>query len=110
MPTYFFRICLLLAFLLCSGCLGGPKVDPPGIMGAAGIGESAPTTHTGERDDGVAEDAMDSGIDYRPVDASVGTGGQGAGTGGQGGHYDASYSETDAGALDDDDAGSLDEP
>jgi hypothetical protein len=100
MSTYFFRLCLLLAFLLCAGCLGGPKVVPPEITGegVAGIGGPSNTTRAGEMADG----DMDAGTEPPPTTVTSG------GTGGQGGDQDA-YQESDAGVTDDD-AGSLREP
>ena len=107
MLNLLFRICLLLAFLLCSACIGGPKVVPPEVTGegTAGIGGSYRPTDSNDYANGTggAGEMMDSGVLNPP------TAGISGGTGGQGENIDAAE-DSDAGSIDDDDAGSTHEP
>ncbi len=102
MLTNFFRLCLFLAFLLCSSCIGGPKVDPPGATNEGSAGFSGPYT-TARAGTSAEGEAMDSGTAPPPTTGTSG------GAGGRGAEDDA-VKESDAGLVDDDDSGSTYEP
>lgn len=98
MLTCFFRLCLLLAFFLYAGCLGGPKVDPPSIGNERAEG---PDT-TGSGGSTSAEESMDSGIAAPINENPSGAGGQSEDNG--------MTKQQDSGVTDeDDDAGSTHE-
>lgn len=107
MSNFFLHLCLILAFLFFSACLGGPKVDPPEITGSGVAGASAHNgqPNTGEyNDDTAVDNAMDSGITPPSSETSGGN------TGGEGKDSDT-FRSPDSGLIDEDeDAGPTHEP
>ena len=100
MPTPILRLCLVFAFVLCAGCLGGPKVDPPGISDGERSGGSG-TYNTGGSEGAANDVSMDSGT-AQPTEGPV------TSTGGTTTAEDDSTDQSDADFMDDDDAGSID--
>ena len=108
MLNLFVHLCLIFSFLLCSGCLGGPKVVPPEITGEGVAGASAPSDqlNTGEHSNDVANaGGMDSGV------APPGTETSGGGTVGREDEDSNTFKTSDSGLIDEDeDAGPTHEP